>query len=308
MRQCTSIVAGSEEKECEMLEQFKDLKIRFFLYSLVLLIFATLAFFSLNFGVQIVLAFAVYAMCALSLHEYTRIVLSKGVQLSLNQTLAIAAFLLSGLFLIAQGILPPWSLLAGLLMIMLITFLVEFRRIDGALVRISTQLLGHLYITLPLSSVLILLLAPPKIFTGDGRLWFAYTIAVAKASDVGGYFCGHLMGRRPLAPHLSPKKTVEGAIGGFIFSVLISLLFFWAEQSGLIMGIGLSWAESYYLAASASVLSQLGDLAESLIKRDAKLKDSSVLPAVGGVLDMIDSLLFVVPSMLFYVIATRGGQ
>jgi phosphatidate cytidylyltransferase len=119
-------------------------------------------------------------------------------------------------------------------------------------------------------------------------------IAVIVLSDSGQYYAGRLFGRRPLAPEISPKKTVEGAVGGFVVGTLAAV------------GLGLYWLPGLpplSLALLGLVLVALGiagDLFESLLKRSAGVKDSAALiPGHGGVLDRIDSWLFAAP--VFYV-------
>ena len=112
---------------------------------------------------------------------------------------------------------------------------------------------------------------------------------------------GMKFGRNKLIPSVSPKKTVEGALGGLAGSVLFNLIF------GLVCDFGFGRTVSYFalvmLALIAGVMSQLGDLAASCIKRERGIKDySSLLPGHGGVLDRFDSVLFVAPVVYYFVI------
>jgi phosphatidate cytidylyltransferase len=118
-------------------------------------------------------------------------------------------------------------------------------------------------------------------------------IAVA-ASDTCQYYSGRLFGRRPLAPVVSPKKTVEGALGGFVGAVLaLGLIgYWWLPQMSL--------PARALLGCALAAVGIVGDLFESLLKRSVNVKDaSSVIPGHGGVLDRIDALLFAAP--VFYV-------
>jgi len=135
-------------------------------------------------------------------------------------------------------------------------------------------------------------------FLEDGHNLVAYLLTVTKSGDIGAYLIGSRFGRHYLIPRISPKKTVEGAIGGFLFSVasgFISWLFF-----------GLNWIPFWAILASSiiiGVFAQLGDLSESLLKRDYQVKDSGFyLPGLGGILDVIDSILFTAP--IFYIFLT----
>ena len=112
-------------------------------------------------------------------------------------------------------------------------------------------------------------------------------------TDVGAYFFGSKFGKRPLAPIISPKKTVEGAIGGAVAGVLTAVL----------VGhfLELLWFQSVIAGLLITIFAQIGDLSESLIKRDAGVKDSgNSLPGHGGFLDRADSYLFSTPVAYFY--------
>ena len=115
------------------------------------------------------------------------------------------------------------------------------------------------------------------------------------SSDTGAYFVGRAMGRHKLIPSVSPGKTVEGAIGGMVLTVIVCWLF---ERFALrpYAELGLRAASVVLFGVAISVTAQLGDLVESLFKREAGVKDSSrIIPGHGGILDRFDSLLFVLP-------------
>jgi phosphatidate cytidylyltransferase len=139
----------------------------------------------------------------------------------------------------------------------------------------------------------------------DGRLWLAYLVAVTKITDMGGYFMGKMWGKSKLAPHLSPGKTLIGGIAGFISAILLSLGFFLLSKYFQLESFKLNFIQAIFLGGVIGIFSQLGDLAESLLKRDAKVKDSNTIPGVGGVLDFLDSLLFTLP-VLYLFLKTIG--
>jgi len=121
----------------------------------------------------------------------------------------------------------------------------------------------------------------------------AMTIFVPKCCDVGAYFTGRWLGRHALAPVLSPKKTWEGAAGGLAAAVAAALVFVLVSGLPLLQG-GLLVAAAFGLSVGTAAM--LGDLAESLIKRDCQRKDASqVVPGFGGVLDVVDSIVFAAP-------------
>jgi phosphatidate cytidylyltransferase len=131
----------------------------------------------------------------------------------------------------------------------------------------------------------------------SGGLLLALPILLTWASDTGAYAVGRKLGRHKLIPSVSPGKTVEGAIGGLAASMLIAWLY---TQFVLHPATSLDFrwhpAGALLFGAIVSVAAQVGDLAESLLKREAGAKDSShLIPGHGGVLDRLDSLLFVMP-------------
>ncbi|HEV2495806.1 MAG TPA: phosphatidate cytidylyltransferase [Terriglobia bacterium] len=127
---------------------------------------------------------------------------------------------------------------------------------------------------------------------GPGRELTLLLFLVVWAGDIFAFFSGHLAGRTPLSPRISPKKTVEGAVGGFVGSLAVAWGFarwFWhtADLKTVML-----------LAALAAIAGQIGDLVESAFKRSAAMKDSGgLLPGHGGLLDRIDSLMFGAPAL-----------
>lgn len=133
----------------------------------------------------------------------------------------------------------------------------------------------------------------------EGAAWVTFVIAIGMAGDSGGYFVGHAFGRHKLAPHVSPGKTVEGALGIVASSVLCAAL------AKVLLFPQHGWAEILGLGAIMSVIGQLGDLGESVMKRAFGAKESGALfPGHGGVLDRIDSLLFPVVLLYYYLLAS----
>jgi phosphatidate cytidylyltransferase len=142
-----------------------------------------------------------------------------------------------------------------------------------------------------------------------------YLILVVKASDIGAYLVGSTCGRHKLFPRVSPGKTWEGLAGGLATGVLMSVLFCAWLRLGpvdphttaaghLVIGPVDAWVLGFLLSA----IGVLGDLIESLLKRSAGLKDSgNHVPGMGGVLDVLDSLLFAAPALYFYLRWATGA-
>ena len=181
-------------------------------------------------------------------------------------------------------------------------FFYNFSKVDGAIVKIATCIFGAIYIALPLG-LMIKILYPATIstFLSDGRIWLAYLITVTKATDVGGYFLGKLWGKGRLAPTLSPGKTISGAAAGFILAILVSLIFFAISTLTHSNIFRINFLQAIILGGLIGIFGQLGDLAESLLKRDANVKDSNTIPGIGGVLDLLDSLLFSTPIVYIFL-------
>ncbi len=134
-----------------------------------------------------------------------------------------------------------------------------------------------------------------------GRNWLLFTLAGTSASDTGAYAVGRLIGRRRMAPRVSPGKTWEGAAGGFAASVGAML------AVGALLGLGVELWEYAVVSLVVAIMAQAGDLAQSSLKRAANVKDSgSIMPGHGGLLDRIDSILFALPAV-YYLLAMGFG-
>lgn len=174
----------------------------------------------------------------------------------------------------------------------LFTFVLQFIRKGDAkdhLISIAVTLLALFYVSWFFSFFI-------KIkYLRDGAMLITFLVLVTKMTDIGAYFTGKKFGKNLLIPRISPKKTKEGAFGGLICGTV----------TALILGrwlLGFQYYHSLFLGLLLSIIGQVGDLAESLFKRDFDVKDSSHnLPGLGGVLDVIDSLLFTAPIFYFYI-------
>lgn len=160
--------------------------------------------------------------------------------------------------------------------------------------RLGRLVLGWLYIPYLLSYVLLI-----SRF-GDARAWIFFILIVTAAGDTGAFYIGRRFGRHKLFERVSPKKTIEGSIGGLFSSVILGTLFGVAFIDGVPVG---DWIA---LCAALAVTGQVGDLIESAVKRMCGRKDSSnLLPGHGGVLDRLDSLLFVFPGTWLFLMWMR---
>jgi len=194
-----------------------------------------------------------------------------------------------------------WITAALVLSFLLLTGveLARYRTSGRTLLQLAVGALSLLYVGLLMSFIIQLrFVAAP----GAGLGALVSLIAVVKMADIGAYVVGRLVGRRKLAPLLSPGKTLEGVLGGLLFGVAgAAIVFCWLLplMSGATAGARAPWRWLLF-AMLVSLAGLLGDLAESLLKRDAGQKDSSAwLPGFGGVLDVLDSLLVAAPVAYF---------
>lgn len=197
--------------------------------------------------------------------------------------------LLVALFILAAYLLPS-ALVFGVLVLALIVSLTYalFQEHPEPATDWALTFGGAAYLGLCLGHFLLLRGLP------DGFRWLAVAILATWINDTAAYFVGSLWGRHKLWVRLSPKKTWEGLIGGLAVTVLLGL---WPFADWL--GLGPGWGA--LLGALVGVVATFGDLAESMWKRQSGLKDSGhLIPGHGGMLDRIDSLLFVVPTVYYF--------
>ena len=159
---------------------------------------------------------------------------------------------------------------------------------------LAVVILGIVYIGV-LGSFGVLLLD-----SAEGRGLLLAGILLAAGYDIGGYFIGRALGRSPLT-EVSPNKTIEGLIGGAISTVGVSILIS-IFNVGPFDGSPFGFSDALIVGIVVAFIAPIGDLAESLIKRDLRIKDmGSILPGHGGILDRCDALLFVLPAVYFMV-------
>jgi phosphatidate cytidylyltransferase len=143
--------------------------------------------------------------------------------------------------------------------------------------------------------------APIGAWLDGGRTWLLIAIVTVWAYDTGAYAVGRTWGRRHFAVHLSPGKTLEGVAGGLVSAVVVSGIVLWSAGQPIAGGL--------VLGLLVGLAAQAGDLAESMLKRAASVKDSSnLIPGHGGMLDRVDSILFAAPAVYFYLLILGVGR
>jgi len=163
------------------------------------------------------------------------------------------------------------------------------------MVAIATTLFGLMYVPWLLNFIQKI-----NFFPGvQGKYFLLYFVLLTKFSDTGAYAVGSLIGRHKMIPRISPGKTWEGLGGAIVLSTAASLVFvhFLGDKM-----TGMNWLHATVLGVLLSVTAVIGDLIESLFKREAGVKDSGrFFPGIGGILDLLDSLLFNAPIMYLYL-------
>lgn len=244
----------------------------------------------LFYAPPVALACLLFVLIGLALFEFFTLLRQHGIPSYRFFGVCIGLVIPVVVFL-EQGVTRSGEVLF-LILACLFLFLLQFSRKNNeqALVGIAVTLFGILYVSW-FSSFLL------KIrFLNGGALWIAYLIAVTKAGDVGAYVVGSLIGRHPLMPHVSPKKSVEGMFGGLLFSVAASY------GARPFLPLDFTVPHVLILGLLIGIIGQIGDLSESLMKRNLHVKDSGALfPGMGGVMDVADSILFTAPIFYFHL-------
>lgn len=229
----------------------------------------------------------VEAFVLLGLNEFLAIAERKGI--FVNRLLG----LFFGALLPLSYYFPSESLIFVVACLSIFMFNFHRRLRNQALVNTAVTCFGILYVAWFFSFLMKIRYLP------NGAKWVFYTILIVKLGDAAAYFFGKAFGKAKLAEHISPKKSIEGAIAGFLTTVAASLV------SKLYLP-HIDPVHFLAMGVAVGLLSLLGDLAESLIKRDAGVKDSGNLPGLGGILDVLDSLLFAIPFVYYYLTAFPG--
>ena len=220
----------------------------------------------------------------------------KDILLEKGQATPFWLMVLGGLLLLANAYIFHGGFLGLIVIIVLLLNLLtmvimypDFSPSDGA-----ASLYGTLYVGLIVYLYLLRVLP-------DGTAWLIFALTNTWAGDTGAYFIGRKWGKHKLAPKLSPKKTMEGAVGGVICCLLVAGVFH-------IFHPATSLAKLLVLSVLVAFAGLLGDLVESVLKRRAGIKDSGkLIPGHGGVLDRFDSFLLTAPLVYYYVNLTILG-
>jgi len=236
------------------------------------------------------------AVIFVGMWEFYRMMEAKGIR-PYKLIGIFCALVLSWYVFLRNGVYA--NLFLTLVLVALMCMEITRKETKTATAHIATTILGVMYIGF-LGSHLIMLREHPlriNLDYGYGASFVFLAFVLTWAGDTGAYLVGAAFGRRPLIPRISAKKTREGSVGGIVFALAAALI---ARETFA------SYLETWHalvLGLLAGVIGQFGDLFESLIKRDAEIKDTSdMIPGHGGVLDRFDSLLFTAP-LIYYFLA-----
>ncbi len=233
---------------------------------------------------------AVFSVIAVG--EFARLARTKGLELPVTFISVCAVIMLMAAWL--GGMAWLFFTLAGSVVV-LVFFRVVAGEVSGSLAALSLGVFALIYPPWLLAHV------PLMLASVGGRRALLFGLVVIWICDSAAFFVGSSMGKRKLLESVSPNKTVEGAVAGMLSAPVVAIVF---SASGVV-----DWSIGFavIIGLVTAFLGQVGDLAESMVKRDVGVKDSGTLiPGHGGVLDRIDAILFSIP-VLFYMILHFGG-
>ena len=226
--------------------------------------------------------------------EYVKILEHKGFFPSLKIIIASEVIFALIMFYKRVEYIAP-----ALLLCSMAAFLwVLFRGRQPYIANVATTILGFVYCGyFPFHLILLRDMSSAQYNDGFGFIVMMFTAILS--TDVGCYYAGKKFGKHKLAPVISPNKTIEGSIGGAISAIIGALIIGAVINYGF--KIELHWCTAFFAGLICTVFAQIGDLCESLIKRDAGVKDSGhSLPGHGGFLDRTDSFIFTIPIMYYF--------
>lgn len=252
---------------------------------------------------------ALTALCAaIGSYEYASLAKSR-----LHYPYRIYSALGSFLFVFASFLSVRWQAPSSLPWIILfvwvsINVFVAHRHPQGALACAAQTLFTMVYVSVPVHLFLHILYGFMHTQVPDLGIWWAsFLIATTKGADIFGYFFGKALGEKKISPKISPHKTIVGFVFGCLGALLIGIIFFFHIPQRFPGYVNMPFV-IICLGGILGVSGFLGDILESVFKREARVKNSNRMQAVGGMLDTLDSLLFSTPILYFILSLTQSGQ
>lgn len=258
---------------------------------------APILFLMVAYSPPVLFFFLVALGIALAQYEFYRFYFPQQAYLPLAMGIALGFLVSYGFYgLSATAVFRQLDGLVAVVVLSALTFqLFSHRDIRETLVVSSVVLLGVFYIGWLLGHLIWL-----RGLTGGRSLLF-FLLLVTWSGDAGAYYVGRAAGKRRLYPSVSPNKTVEGALGGWLTSVCVALI-----SKPLFLPF-LTVGDVLFLGMILGIAGQVGDLVESMFKRSAGIKDSGrLIPSHGGILDKVDSLAFNAPVLVYYLKWMKG--
>lgn len=258
--------------------------------SALLIIFLWLLVFILPIWIYTI---AVVAVVGIGLYEFFNMVSKKGIPIYRYFGIIVGCLIPVTTYLQLRSSAEIEFVMITAICFCVFLLQIARRKTEYALVGIATTFFGIFYIGWLFSFAIKLRILPP--LGMDGRFLILYLLLVTKSGDITAYFIGTFFGKHQLIPRISPKKSIEGAVAGCIVSFIVAVGFRSLLPAVSIINI-------CAIGLLLSLVGQVGDLSESLIKRDCQVKDSgSLFLGLGGMLDLIDSLIFTTPIFYFYL-------
>lgn len=240
------------------------------------------------------LFFLLIAISVVALYEYYTVFIVRGFTPFVISGILSGFLVLLVVFMERQSILPQKFLLLTIVPVVGLWFSFIFVRRTDMVQSLIITVTGLLYIILPLSLILFLTRNQLTGFQYNPEILIG-TLFIIWTYDTGAYISGILLGKHKMAPSISPKKSWEGFFGGMIFAVLVAYIF--SEFTDL-----LNFYDWIILSIIIVLTGTVGDLFESLLKREAGVKDSGkIMPGHGGILDRFDSILMITPFVFLYI-------
>lgn len=259
---------------------------------IVAFLFFPLFYLLVTFHHPLLFFFFAASVSSIGLFEFYRLFFREGKRSVLVLGELLSLILMGGFYLKGAGDLFPSSLLLFVFSAVFILFFSVHLLADrkSFFLSVSIMVAGLVYVSWFLGHLVLIRMMD------HGDLLIFLLAMITWGTDSGAFFTGKLIGKRKLAPTISPNKTIEGAVGGLIFGILAGILaHYWFLP-------GISPTEIGGLAFLMSIAGQTGDLVESMFKRANQVKDSSrLLPGHGGILDKIDSFIFTGPVLYYYL-------
>jgi phosphatidate cytidylyltransferase len=235
---------------------------------------------------------ACLVLSVLGVREFYKAFETKGIKPSFGVAVFGTIFLYATTLFLNTSFVIMW-----LFLVVAISFIIMFRTKAHGLKDAMVTLAGNVYVVFCLYHVVLIgyyfQVEPGWIQGFQNPVWLV--ILAAFGSDICAYFTGMALGKHKLCPSISPKKTIEGAIGGVLGSTLLCGLFGYFALPDL-------FVHCILIGAFGSIFSMAGDLVASIIKRNLEIKDyGTLIPGHGGILDRFDSVLFTAPFVFYYL-------